>query len=152
MLGGCASLATQFTAFEESSANEKARLRVVSDGLVKGVPAHRCIDWSAPGSGTILGGMVSSSGLRGRSLGMTSASGQNSNAAEFYVDAGKPLTLVYLTTPENRYRCSVGASFVPEKGKDYQATFVMDTAFCRARIQVMGAPEETVSVTNATPC
>lgn len=149
-LASCASMSMQFTKFEESTSDERARLRVTSDALVKGVPAHRCIDWSAPGAGTIFGGIVGSSGFRGRSLGMTDPA--DKSAAELYIDANKPLTLVLATTPESRYQCTVAASFIPAKGKDYHAAFIVEPSICQIRIVSADEPKTPVGLTKANPC
>lgn len=121
LLIGCAGIGTQFTKMSEPQSGERAQIRVVANMLVKGIPNSACIDWSKEGAGTIFGGIVGSSGYRGRSLGMPNPEGLSSrNSGEFYAVANQPITITLLNTPESRMRCSVSGSFIPVSGKDYQ--------------------------------
>lgn len=54
LLSGCASITTQFIQMAEPADGARARVRVVANMLVKGVPESSCLDWSKPGAGTIL--------------------------------------------------------------------------------------------------
>ncbi len=121
-LGACSSVGSQFAKMSEPESGERARVRVVSNMLVKGVPESDCLDWRKPGAGTVFGGMVGSSGYRGRSLNMpdpNNVSGKRSSA-EFYVRAGKPITLQLLNTPDSYQTCSLAISFVPKAGGSYE--------------------------------
>lgn len=91
--------------------------------LVKGIPNSTCIDWNKAGAGTIFGGILGSSGYRGRSLGMHNPENLSArNSGEFYAVANQPITLALLDTPDSRLNCSISASFTPVVGKDYQVS------------------------------
>ena len=121
ILAACASVGTQFSKMAEPDSGDRARVRVVANMLVKGVPNASCTDWSKAGAGTIFGGMLGSSGYRGRSLGMPNPQGvRDQNSGEFYVRANEPFAIALINTPDSRYRCSVSATFVPQKNTDYQ--------------------------------
>ncbi|MBH5329730.1 hypothetical protein H9Q10_08620 [Eikenella sp. S3360] len=142
-LGACSSVGTQFAKMSEPESGERARVRVVANMLVKGVPESDCLDWRKPGAGTIFGGMVGSSGYRGRSLNMPdphNVSGSR-RSAEFYVRAGKPLTLQLLNTPDSWQTCSLAISFVPQAGHNYEVAMITgqvdyqpDLGYCAARV------------------
>ncbi|NUU00760.1 hypothetical protein [Herbaspirillum robiniae] len=160
LLSGCADLGTQFKAADEPKDGARARLRVVANMLVKAVPEKACIDWSAPGAGTVFGGIFGSSGYRGRSLNMPGAPRDGKSAGELYVTADKPFTLVLLTTPEGvayngrLYQCSVSGSFVPEENKDYEASIFIEPAqkSCSIKVVELGSPSVPVPVKNAERC
>ncbi|SUO97075.1 hypothetical protein [Suttonella ornithocola] len=127
-LTACADIGTQFTQMSEPNNGERARMRVTANMLVKGIPDSSCINWSKPGAGTIFGGIVGSSGYRGRSLGMPNpnniALGRHSG--EFYLTANQPFTVVLLNTPDSRQKCQIGLTFTPEPQHDYD--LLMQTA------------------------
>lgn len=153
LLAGCGALPMQFKAAEEPTDGDRARLRVIADGFVRAVPGKRCIDWSAPGAGTVFGGIVGSSGYRGRSLGMPAGRQlSNDSKAEMYVAANRPITLVYMLGPENRYRCSVAFSFVPEKAQDYEASIQVDPPYCRGVVRSLTNSEAIVKIGEADQC
>ena len=138
-LGACSSVGTQFSKMDEPAAGERARVRVAANMLVKGVPESACVDWRKPGAGTIFGGIVGSSGYRGRSIGMpdpNQLTGRHSG--EFYAAGGKPLTVSLINTPESRMRCTISITFVPQTGRDYEIT--MGTAIQR---QGFGKPDKS---------
>jgi hypothetical protein len=160
LLAGCGSISTQFKAASEPAETDaRARLRVVAHSLVKAVPGKTCIDWSAPGAGTVFGGMFGSSGYRGRSLDMPSPIGNKRSAGELYVAANQPITLAFVTTPEGipcgvgrTCHCSVAGSFVPEKDKDYQAVLQLLGNQCSFAVRELDADGTPVTVTPAVPC
>ncbi|MFS0825837.1 hypothetical protein [Pseudomonas phoenicis] len=120
------------TDYLEPSAGEIARLRVVTNGMVRGVPASDCIDWRVPGAGVMA---VAKSGFadrnNGRSLGMPAGSWRldepNLASAELKVPAGKPFTLNFLSEgygSAGRSRsCRQSYRFVPKAGQDYEVVF-----------------------------
>lgn len=152
ILVGCGSAKTQFAAADEPGDGDRARVRVVANALIKAVPNKTCIDWGAPGAGTISSaGLVGSKGYRGRSLGMPGADKYERDAvAEFYVAGGKPYTLVLLTGPESRLRCSVGISFTPVANTDYEATLLLGSGSCTASVRTLSG--QPVKTTEAQPC
>ena len=153
LLGGCGSLSTQFKAASEPPETEaRARLRVIANSLVKAIPGKNCIDWNAPGAGTVFGGIFGSSGFRGRSINMPSPAADKRGFGEMYVAADQPITLVFLTTPESRYHCSVAGSFVPQKNRDYEAELMLTPSECFFKLREIGEKVEPVAISKAVSC
>ncbi|MEO8119658.1 MAG: hypothetical protein ABI606_10100 [Rhodoferax sp.] len=160
--GGCADISTQFKQASEPPENApRARLRVLANSLVKAVPGKDCIDWSAPGAGTVFGGIVGSSGYRGKSIDMPfKPQVNNSDFGEMYIAAGKPITLAFLTTPEGItsagrvYRCSVAGAFVPEKDKDYEAELrlIPSSNQCVFNLSQLGETRPPIQVVSVSAC
>ncbi len=150
-LSACGSLSTQFRTADEAVDGPHARLRVSGNVLVKAVPNKDCIDWDAPGAGTLLGGIVGAGGYRGRSLGMPGAEKlDRASMGELYVAAEQPYTLVLLTTPESRLQCSVAATFVPKADVDYEARLVLDKGACVASVSTVSG--DPVRLNRAQAC
>jgi hypothetical protein len=154
---GCSSIKTQFSAAEEPSDGERARLRITANMLVKAVPNRNCIDWNAPGAGTVFGGIVGSSGYRGRSLGMPGTPAKGDGSGEMYVRAEQPFTLVLQSTPESRYRCNISGFFVPKANQDYEAVLNqgrldLNHSVCTLRIINLNAPDQPVDFERAPIC
>jgi len=157
---GCTSIKTQFTAAEEPTDGDRARLRVISNTWVKAAPNRSCLDLSAPGAGTIFGGVFGSSGYKGRSLNMPGLKNKKDEVGELYVAGDKPITLELMTTPEGvgykgrAYSCSVVGSFTPQKNKDYEAKLILDPVAERCTIAVveLGAVNQPVQVMPAEYC
>ena len=124
ILSGCTrinSIGTQFKIMEEPDSGERARVRVTANMLVRGSPNTACMDWNSDKSGTILGGILSNKGYRGRNLDIPDPNhGKTADDAEFYVRADEPFTLMFTSLPESRNICRAGTTFVPEKGHDYE--------------------------------
>ncbi len=139
VLAACASVGIQFSKMTEPDSGERARVRVVADMLVKGVPNASCTDWSKAGAGTIFGGILGSSGYRGRSLGMPNPQGvSGNNSGEFYVRANEPFAVALMNTPDSRYLCSVSATFVPQKNTDYQiSTRTVEKSFRKVSCEIL---------------
>lgn len=159
LLIGCAGIGTQFTKMSEPQSGERARIRVAANMLVKGIPNSACIDWSKKGAGTIFGGIVGSSGYRGRSLGIPNPEGLSPrNSGEFYAVANQPITLVLLNTPDSRMRCSISGSFTPVAGKDYQVDLAtsevsMVKSRCEMRIrEVTPTGSVPISIKQVSDC
>ena len=154
VLSGCAGITTQFVSLQEPQSGDRARLRVIANHLVKAVPGKDCIDWSAPGAGTVFGGIVGSKGFRGRSLDMPAGLNQadRNSTAEMYVAANQPFTLVLLTTLEAPVQCSVAVSFTPEADRDYEAVARLTRAVCSISVTQIGEGSAPVSVEKADRC
>lgn len=156
VLAGCAALSMQFKLFSEPKENEpQARLRVLANGFVKAIPNKSCIDWDAPGAGTVFGGIVGSSGFKGRSIGMDNPRGYRAErAAELYVAAGKPLVLAFSTGQENMYVCQVAGTFVPEENKEYEAELILSESNrkCQFTLREIGEKERSIRVEYAGTC
>jgi hypothetical protein len=152
---GCSSLSTQFKTADEPSDGSRARVRVVANTLVKAVPGKDCIDWEAPGAGTVFGGIVGSKGYRGRSLDIPpSTIPPGADTAEMYIAADRPFTLALLTPPDSRVQCSIAVWFTPEANGDYQATLLADarTKKCSARVDSLSKPGTFIKAGQAAAC
>ena len=157
LLVGCGALTAQFKQAEEAKENQpRAKLRIIANSFVKAIPNKDCIDWEAPGSGTVFGGIVGSSGYRGRSLDMPlpPSSVNPAGMGEMYVAANKPITLVFETGPDSSYFCSVSGSFTPEKEKNYEATLVLDIPKnkCFFRLNELQETRIPIKISEAKSC
>lgn len=157
---GCSGMGTQFKKAPEPTSGDRARLRVVADQtMVKLVPGKDCVDLSAPGSGVVLSGGLGSHGYASRSLGMPSPE-KDHRFAEFYVEAGKPLTVLFLRVDDKdamQIACSISLTFVPEVDKDYEATLRVEKVsrrekVCIAAMHSLADPPEKVQYTRASDC
>lgn len=153
---GCAEIGSQFSLAAEPATDPRARLRIVANSWVKAIPNRDCIDWESPGAGTAFGGIAGSSGYRGRSLDMPDGAHLDRNyVGEMYVAADKPITLVFSTGIESRYRCMISATFVPEARKDYEAVLALAPAELQCRITVtsiVGNAREFIPLTSPRRC
>ncbi|YCH21106.1 hypothetical protein M1D96_18635 [Pseudomonas sp. D1-3] len=78
-------------------------MRVITNGMARGVPSSDCIDWRVPGAGVMA---VSQSGFaeqnNGRDLGMPASrrevGGQGLARSELKVPAGKPFAMNFQST------------------------------------------------------
>lgn len=130
---GCGNIQTVksfSTPYEQPTTGDRARIRVVADGMVRAVPNSACEDWRLPGSGVMVAARKGFADQNNRSLGMPGADSapiDGSVVSEFYVPAGKPLMLSYLSngrpTATGSAQCFVRKSFVPVAGEDYEARF-----------------------------
>lgn len=127
LLAGCSAAGTQFSKMAEPQEGERARVRIAANMLVRGMPETDCVNWQQKGAGTVFGGIVGSSGYRGRSLGMPNPNGYKGRGmGEMYVRAGAPVTYVLSNTPESRMLCNVAVSFVPQAGRDYELSMATE--------------------------
>ncbi|MDR0633641.1 MAG: hypothetical protein LBF91_01520 [Azoarcus sp.] len=152
ILAGCGSMGAQFASIGEVSESEpQARLRVLGGGgFVRGVPDSNCLDWSKPGAGTIIGGLVGSSGFRGRSLDMPNPERREGKPfAEIHVAAGKPFALAFMTGPEARYSCALSGVLVLDEGQDYEAEARMSDE--EVRVGLSFVPTCVLSLKRLTP-
>jgi hypothetical protein len=106
LLAGCGNIQTVksfSTTYKEPDGGERARVRVVSDGMVRAVPRSSCVDWRLPDAGVMVASLKGFADQNNRSLGMPDAPLHvvpkeiPTVVAEFYVPANQPLTLVYLS-------------------------------------------------------
>lgn len=120
LLSACASANLQFKKMSESESTQRARVRVAANMLVRGIPESACLDYGKQGAGTVVGGILGTSGYRGRSLNMPNPNQLSKNVAEFYVTANQPFTIELVNTPESSMKCSVAGTFTPQAGHDYE--------------------------------
>lgn len=137
LLAGCGNIQTVksfSTAYQEPSSGERARIRIVSDGMVRAVPNSACVDWRVPNAGVMVSSKKGFADQNNRSLNMPgeplALGGEGSTVvSEFYVPANEPLTLAYLsnghTNNGKQVQCRVNKTFTPQSGKDYEARFVV---------------------------
>lgn len=159
LLSACGSVGTQFVKMAEPADGERARVRIAANMLVRGVPESECNDLSKEGAGTVFGGIVGSSGYRGRSLDMPNPNNFSSRSAgEMYVRAGKPVTYVLSNTPESRMRCNIAVTFTPKAGRDYELAMQtersgMHRSLCSAQVSdITGGRVQPVEIRRTGVC
>ena len=157
VLTGCGNIAAVksfSTKFESPAEGETANLRVITNGMVRGVPNSACIDWYIPGAGVIAAG----DGFAHRnnenldmpdSKWTTAVSKANFYNTEVRVPAGKPLVLHFIgygrVTPYAREQCFVSRSFTPEPGHNYELVMIENGSTCRSRmVDFIDATQESV--------
>lgn len=148
--------------YQEPSTGSRARIRVVSDGMVRAVPNSACVDWRLEGSGVIVTPAKGFANMNDRRLGMPPSPAQKLASestsfaiSELYVQAGKPLVLDYLGQGAGGYQCFIRRSFVPADGQDYEAVFFHETErICRFRVSGIDGTSSppTVVLSPATFC
>lgn len=154
LLGGCGQIATVHslsTAYTSPSAGETARLRVVSDGMVRAVPGRDCLDWNTPGAGVMVSARPGFADRNGEQLGMTGPvySWAGAVSSELVIAANTPIAFHYLgqTTPDRQ--CFNTLTFVPRPGVDYQLQS-STSAQCAIHLQELPAgATQWVAVTPA---
>ncbi len=153
------------TPYEQPISGERARIRVVADGMVRAVPQSDCEDWRLPGAGVMVAARKGFADQNGRSLGMPGADTVPADGrvvSEFYVPAGKPLMLSYMSNGRSNglqaEQCFIRKSFTPVAGQDYEASFRHSGPLCLTRVhrlQVQGASttsDESVPLADAKLC
>ena len=141
--GNIANMRAYSTAYVEPVAGDTARLRVITNGMVRGVPGRDCIDWRVPGGGVMA---VAQSGFadqnNGRSLGMPESGrvveGPGLARTELKVPAGKPLAMNFQSTGYvsggYSYSCQQTFRFTPQAGQDYEL-ILLDSGMCAIGLQ-----------------
>ena len=160
-LVGCGNIQTVksfSTPYEQPTSGERARIRVVADGMVRAVPQSDCEDWRLPGAGVMVSARKGFADQNGRSLGMPGAdtvSTEGRVVSEFYVPAVKPLMLSYMSNGRSdglkSEQCFVRKSFTPVAGQDYEASFQHSGPLCLTRVNRLQVKGATVSRDEAVP-
>ena len=161
LLAGCGNLQTVksfSTPYKEPEGGERARIRVVSDGMVRAVPQSACVNWRLPNAGVMVADIKGFADQNNKSLGMpaNTAAVPRHDAptvvGEFYVPANQPLALAYLSNGGRikfgaHYQCKVNKTFVPQAGKDYEARFihVLERSLLSAKESCVAVVTELVS-------
>jgi hypothetical protein len=149
VLCGCSTV--ESTTAAEPQSGERARLRVISNYAVLAFPEKACFNANVPGAGVVFCSGLCNAGFKGRSLGMPVGTTpvDKGDAAEFYVRAGKPLTLgiSYMT---RRRDCAIAGWFVPEANQDYEAVGKVDGSTCSIRVWKIGNPNANVPLRKAS--
>jgi len=141
--GNIANMRAYSTAYVESSSGDTARLRIITNGMARGVPASDCIDWRLPGAGVMA---VAQSGFadqnNGRSLGIPPSGrqvgGQGLAHSELKMPAGKPFAMNFQSTGyvsgSYSYSCQQNFRFTPKAGQDYEL-ILLDSGGCVVALQ-----------------
>jgi hypothetical protein len=120
LLSGCGALTdvrSFSTPYTTPAGSETARLRVISDGMVRGVPQSDCVNFRLPGAGVMVAAREGYANRNGENLDMPPAAAQPSSTVmtEVKISAGQPMAFHYIGD-----RCYNMFSFVPEAGADYE--------------------------------
>nr|WP_280639909.1 hypothetical protein [Pseudomonas sp. RGM2987] len=120
LLGGCGALSdvrSFSTPYSSPDDGATARLRVVSDGMVRAVPKSDCLDFRLPGAGVMVAYRDGYANRNAESLGIPPLDEPppTTVATELRVPAGQPIAFHYIGA-----RCYNMFSFVPKAGADYQ--------------------------------
>lgn len=120
LLGGCGALTdvrSFSTPYSTPDSGATARLRVVSDGMVRAVPRSDCLDFRLPGAGVMVAYRDGYANRNAESLGIPPLDEPppSTVGTELLVSAGQPIAFHYIGA-----RCYNMFSFVPKAGADYQ--------------------------------
>lgn len=150
LLAGCGNLAnvqSYSTPYSAPSGGETARLRVITNGMARGVPASACIDWRREGAGVIAVAQSGFASRNGQSLGMPPSRqaeqlGQGGFASsEVRMPAGQPFAFNFqsrgMVSSGYSYSCQQSMTFTPEAGQDYEL-LLMESGQCLARLVRLG--------------
>lgn len=143
--GNISNIRAYSTAYVEPVLGDTARLRIITNGMARGVPGSDCIDWRVPGAGVMA---VSESGFadqnNGRSLGMpesnrrVEAKGQALARTELKVPAGKPFAMNFQSeghvSAGYSYSCQQTFRFTPTAHQDYEL-ILLDSGRCLVALQ-----------------
>lgn len=161
LLAGCGNIANVrsfSTAYSEPVSGPMAKIRIISNGMVRAVPNSQCIDWRLPGAGVMVVNRAGFAKVTQQDLGMqkterTRLSLQRPGVAssELAIQAGKPIVLHFMgmgtttmrgsgsTFTTTRVACNKGYSFVPEAGKEYEANFIENGSICSIQMGDLAA-------------
>ena len=160
-LSGCGNIQTVksfSTPYEAPTTGERARIRIVADGMVRAVPQSDCEDWRLPGAGVMVSAQKGFADQNGRSLNMPGADKVQADGrvvSEFYVPAGKPLMLSYISNGRSNglksEQCFARKSFVPVAGEDYEASFRHSGPLCLTSVTTLEAQSGTAARSRPVP-
>ena len=135
-LGGCGQVAnvrSLSTGYVPPQDGETARIRLLTDGLVRAVPVRDCLDWNVPGAGVMASTKPGFPDHNGENLGIPGPifSWAGAVSSELVVPANKPIAFHYLGRLQYSRQCAKTMTFVPRPGADYmvQATMSADCSF-----------------------
>lgn len=120
LLTGCGAITdvrSFSTPYTTPDGGETARLRVISDGMVRGVPKSDCVNFRLPGAGVMLAARDGYANRNGESLGMPPGAALSSSTVttELQIPAEQPIAFHYLGN-----RCYNMFTFVPKAGANYE--------------------------------
>ena len=120
LLTGCgqiSSVRSFSTAYSTPEAGDKVKLRVITFGLVRGIPNSDCIDFRLPGAGVMVVGRDGYANRNGERLDMAleDDSRMPGVRSELLIAAGQPIAFHYIGQ-----QCYNMFSFIPQAGAEYQ--------------------------------
>ena len=121
VLTGCgqiSSVRSFSTAYSTPGAGDKVKLRVITFGMVRGIPNSDCVDFRLPGAGVMVVGQEGFANRNGEHLDMAFADDVNETPgvrSELLITAGQPIAFHYIGR-----QCYNMFSFVPQSGVEYQ--------------------------------
>ncbi|WP_025129523.1 hypothetical protein [Pseudomonas sp. PH1b] len=149
-LGGCTYFSTlKATAVSyrgPAAAADTALIRIVAQGLVRGVPDSDCIDWRKPGSGLMVRPHrgIANPNFRNLGIAMTAETDrmrrqEGFGANELRLPANRPFAFQFYNTEPGMNRdyravCEQSVTFIPEPGATYQMVFLQD-GMCTALLR-----------------
>ncbi|MGB3127021.1 MAG: hypothetical protein WBB95_24685 [Pseudomonas sp.] len=152
--GNISNIKSFSTPYTEPASGEVARVRVISDGMVRGVPGRDCVDWRVPGAGVMAVVQSGFASRNGQSLGMPASDlmvdGVELARTELKVPGNQPFAVSY----QNRSAsCRATFSFTPKAGQDYELILI-DSGPCVASVQQLspGAKATQQAVQKASLC
>lgn len=150
LLTGCGNLANvraYSTPYAEPQGGDTARLRVISNGMVRAVPGRDCIDWRSPGAGVMVVQQSGFANRNGQVLGMPPSAvaaqlqGAGMARSELKIPAGKPTAFNFQSQGSvsggYSYSCQKSFRFTPQAGKDYQM-IMLESGQCQLSVQELG--------------
>ncbi|OCW22006.1 hypothetical protein [Pseudomonas sp. S3E12] len=142
LLTGCgqvANIRSLSTGYVAPQTGETARVRLITDGLVRAVPGRDCLDWNVPGAGVMASTKAGFPDHNGESLGMPGPiySWAAAVSSELVVPANKPIAFHYLGQLQYSRQCSASMAFVPRPGVDYM---VQASMYANCSIQLHELP------------
>lgn len=158
LLGGCgtfSNVASFSTPYKSQNTDEGARMRVVSDGMVRAVPGRDCLDWRSPGAGVMVSAEKGFADRNSESVGMPVGDRLPSGfvSSEFTLAVGKPVAFHYVGPSQFGKQCFGSMTFVPKAGMDYQlsASSLHGCAVELAQVWVRNGRTEVILRTDLGP-
>jgi len=140
-LSGCGNISNiqaYSTPYAEPTAGDTARVRVITNGMVRGVPGRDCIDWRVPGSGGMAVAQSGFANRNGQNLGMSASDmmveGENLVRTELKVPGNKPFAVNFQSKSSYGASCQQSFQFNPAAGQDYEL-IVLDSGSCLVSLQ-----------------
>lgn len=120
LLTGCgqiSSVRSFSTAYSTPELGDKVKLRVITFGMVRGIPNSDCVDFRLPGAGVMVVGRDGFANRNGERLDMALKDDGNAPGvrSELLITAGQPIAFHYIGQ-----QCYNMFSFVPQIGVEYQ--------------------------------
>lgn len=144
-LSGCGNLAnvrSYSTPYAEPTSGDTARMRVITNGMARGVPARGCVDWNSPGAGVMAVAQSGFASRNGQNLGMPVSQTQVQAAdlvrTELKVPANQPFTVNFQSQGSvsngYSYSCQHSLRFTPQAGMDYEL-IMLESGQCLMSLQ-----------------